>query len=141
MEERYIQHMDSPKIPLSLVEARSERLARLRVPAGLLLLAFSVSCLLFASGCRTNITPASAGVSYAPVPVDKVEVLYQEPQRPYMVIALVSYSGSRWGSVTKSIEHCREAAAKAGADAVLISATEAGWHTQTKASGKALKWK
>jgi Mg2+/citrate symporter len=89
-----------------------------------------------AYGC-SSITPIG-GATAPPVSVDKVEVLYQEPARPYDVIALVSYQGTAFATVPGVVEKCRQTAAKAGADALIVTSTTRAYAT---ASGKAIKWK
>ena len=87
-------------------------------------------------GC-SSVTPVGQ-VAHEAVPVDRVEVLYQEPQRAYEVIALVSYQGTIFATVPGVVEECRKAAARAGADAVIITATVRSY---ASASGKAIRWK
>ena len=97
---------------------------------------------LFIVGCSTTITPVGETTIEA-VPVDQVEVFYQQPQRPYEVIALVSHEpGSVFPTVADCIAKCRQAAAKAGADALIVTATYgAALGRPAKASGQAVKWK
>lgn len=83
------------------------------------------------------------GNIYDPTSADRVEMLYQEPQRPYEVIALISHeAGTRFASVQGVMQTCRELAAKAGADALIITSTyNQTFNTAAKASGKAIRWK
>lgn len=106
-----------------------------------LLATFTVATLLVLSGC-SSVTPVGHG-AYSPVPVEHVQVLYQEPQRPYEVIALVSHGGgSRFATIHSVVGNCRELAASYGADAVLITSTyDQTLGSAAQASGKALKWK
>jgi hypothetical protein len=94
-------------------------------------------------GC-TSVTYVAAK-QYPPVPPDKVEVLYEQPQRPHEVIALIDYTGQKGaiGADTKTmIQHCREEAAKIGADAVEVDELAgSGWHRRSTATAKAIKWK
>jgi acetyl esterase/lipase len=93
------------------------------------------------SGC-SSVTPV-AGTSYPAVPVERVEVLYEEPRRPYEVISLVSHGGgSRFATIRSVVQKCRELAAASGADAVLITSTyDQTIGSAAQASGKAIKWK
>jgi hypothetical protein len=107
-----------------------------RVLSAILLL-----CLALASSC-SSITPVSQ-TTHTAVPSDQVEVLYQEPQRPYEVVALISHeAATRFATVPSVIEKCRELAAQAGADALIVTSTyDQTFSTAAKASGKAIKWK
>lgn len=80
---------------------------------------------------------------YPPVATERVEVLYQEPKIPYDVIAMLSYeAASRFSSVQDVVQNCRELAAEAGADAVIITSTyDQSFGTAAKASAKAIRWK
>lgn len=101
---------------------------------------FVLGAFLFAA-C-SSITPVS-GNTYAPTSADRVEVFYQEPQRQYEVIALVSHeAGTRFSSVRAVIQKCRELAAEAGADALIITSSyDQTFNSMAKASAKAIKWK
>ena len=105
----------------------------------LLLLLIMGSCL--GSGC-SSITPLG-GTRYPPADLNQVEVLYQEPQRLYEVIALISHeAATRFATVPGVIQKCRELAAQAGADAIIITSTyDQTFNTAAKAAGKAIKWK
>lgn len=105
----------------------------------LLLLVIIGSCL--ASGC-SSITPVG-GTRYSPADMSQVEVLYQEPQRQYEVIALISHeAATRFATVPGVIQKCRELAAQAGADAIIITSTyDQTFNTAAKAAGKAIRWK
>jgi hypothetical protein len=93
------------------------------------------------SGC-SSITPVG-GAQYSPTDLKQVEVLYQEPQRPYEVIALISHeAATRFATVPGVIQKCRELAAQAGADAIIITSTyDQTFNTAAKAAGKAIRWK
>lgn len=90
----------------------------------------------------SSITPVNR-TAYPATPSDRVEVLYQEPQRPYETIALVSHeAATRFATVPSVIEKCRELAARAGADALIVTSTyDQTFSTAAKASAKAIKWK
>jgi hypothetical protein len=90
------------------------------------------------TGCGSTI-PVSAH-HYPAVSVDSVQMLYQEPKRPYEVIALVGTEGGLRPFVA-DIAGLRKQAAQVGADAVIV--TEAKNTTALQhpsASGKAIKW-
>ena len=97
--------------------------------------------LMLVVGC-SSVIPVSHSAHPA-VSVERVEVLYQEPDRPYDVVALVSHEGgTRFATVPGMIQKCRELAAKAGADAVIITSTYGQTlSTAAKAAGKAVRWK
>src|SRR5258705_8885841 len=80
---------------------------------------------------------------YPAVAPEHVEVLYQEPKRPYEVIAMLSHeAATRFATVPSVIQDCRELAAEAGADAVIITSTyDQTFSTAARASGKAIRWK
>jgi|GEM_PF-1016860 len=105
----------------------------------LLSLVLVSACLSF--GC-SSVTPVTNNIN-SPRNVDQVEVLYQDPQRPYEVIALISHEAlTRFATVSGVIQKCRELAAKVGADAVIITSTyDQTFNTAAKASGKAIRWK
>ncbi len=92
-------------------------------------------------GCNTTVT--QVGNKYPPVPVEHVAVLYQEPEKPYEVIGLVSHTGDFLGSSVSSVtSECVRLAAQLGADAVVITSTaNYTWTSNPKASGKAIKYK
>ena len=92
-------------------------------------------------GC-SSVTPIGS-VKYPPAATDSVEILYQEPDKPYVVIALISYeSAYRFTPIPKVIEKCQELAAEVGADAIIITSTQGhGANTGPQANGKAVKWK
>jgi len=74
-----------------------------------------------------------------------VEMLYQEPSRPYEVIAFVeARTVFIWDTPEKMMSECREEAAKVGADAIIFSST-GKWSGMAGspgvAAGRAIKWK
>jgi hypothetical protein len=90
------------------------------------------------TGCGSTI-PVSAH-HYPAVSVDSVQMLYQEPKRPYEVIALVGTGGGVRPFVA-DIGGLRKEAAQVGADAVIVTnATNTGMFNKPSASGKAIKW-
>ncbi|MGA2749578.1 MAG: hypothetical protein ABSG59_12440 [Verrucomicrobiota bacterium] len=94
-------------------------------------------------GC-TTVTQVS-DKKYPPTDPAKIEVLYEQPQRAHEVIALINYSGSKGllGQDPKwMVQHCKEEAAKIGADAVILDDLAAsGSFRRSSASAKAIKWK
>ena len=96
---------------------------------------------LFLSAC-SSVTLLTQ-TQYPAVAPERVEVLYQEPKRPFEVIAMISReAATRFATVQSEIQNCRELAAEAGADAVIITSTyDQTFNTAAKASGKAIKWK
>lgn len=80
---------------------------------------------------------------YPPKSVESVAVLYQEPNRPYDVLAFVQ---GRSITIFDSSELIRqralEQAAAAGADAVIFATTGQGRRGSPRtAEGRAIKWK
>ena len=96
---------------------------------------------LFMSACSSVTTVTQT--QYPAVAPERVEVLYQEPKRPFEVIAMISHEAfTRFATVQSEIQNCRELAAEAGADAVIITSTyDQTFNTAAKASAKAIRWK
>jgi hypothetical protein len=93
---------------------------------------------MWITGCGSTI-PVS-GHQYPPVPVDSVQMLYQEPKRPYEVIPLVGTVGGVRPLVA-DIGGLRKEAAQVGADAVIVTeAKNTSMFGRPSASGKAIKW-
>ena len=63
---------------------------------------------------------------YAAVNPSSVRVIYQEPQRPYDVLALLGFDGGLAFSLQDRLEKARIEAAQYGANAVLITDTQQG---------------
>ena len=101
-----------------------------------------VAIVAFLAGGCSSVTPLD-GARYSEVPASKVEVLYKEPKREYDVIALVSHeAATRFATVPDVIQKCRELAAQAGADALIITtAFDQGSNSAARAAGRAIKWK
>ncbi len=90
------------------------------------------------TGCGSTIPVSSH--HYPAVAPESVQVLYQEPTRPYEVIALVGTDGGLRPFVA-DVEGLRSEAAHSGADAVIVTgAHNATWFQKPSASGKAIKW-
>jgi len=102
-----------------------------------------LACLLSASGCSSITTTPTGQSTSGAVSTEQVEVLYQQPQRPYEVIALVSSDAATiFSAVPGEIEKCRQAAAKVGADALIVTATfDPSLGRPAKVSGQAIRWK
>ena len=58
---------------------------------------------------------------YPPTTVDSVQVLYQDPKRPYEVLAFVSHRNTVTLSLKAQISALRKQAAELDADAVVIT--------------------
>jgi hypothetical protein len=100
-----------------------------------------IAAVVFTGCASSNIVKVSSS-TYQPVAVSHVEVLYKEPKRPYEVIALLKHEAGWIGSSEGEIEKARELAAKAGADALLISSAENDtFFDYAQAKGKAIRWK
>ena len=90
------------------------------------------------TGCGSTIPVSSH--HYPAVPVDSVQVLYQEPKRPYEVIAIVGNAGGLTPLVA-DIGSLRKAAAEVGADALIVTeARNATLFQKPSTNGKAIKW-
>jgi hypothetical protein len=78
---------------------------------------------------------------YPPVPVGSVKVFYQEPKRPYEVIAFLNRKTGIEHPATGDVGGLREEAARLGADALIITETHGmAIASYAEASGKAIKW-
>ena len=93
------------------------------------------------SGCAGSAVQVSTH-KYPPTKPDSIQVLYQEPSKPYEVVALVDQQGSGFDfSANDTIPGLKEQAAKVGADAVIItSAKPMKVYEYAHTSGKAIKW-
>lgn len=103
-------------------------------------LIISAFFIIFITAC-SSVTPVG-DLRYDPTPTHKVEIFYKAPDREYAVIALISHeSVYRFTPIPDVIKKCQELAAKAGADAVIITSTQGhGANTGPQASGTAIKW-
>jgi hypothetical protein len=100
--------------------------------------AIPFAVILIAACTSTQMTSSH---KYPPVSVDSVEIFYQEPRRPYEVIALINRRSGVEHPASGDVSGLREEAAHLGADALII--TEAHGMTvfsYAEASGKAIKW-
>jgi hypothetical protein len=80
---------------------------------------------------------------YPPSAVSSVQVLYQEPNRPYEVLAFVNHRDTVTLSLTNCINALRKQAAELGADAVVITQAQGlmfGSLQGVNAAGKAIRW-
>jgi hypothetical protein len=80
---------------------------------------------------------------YPPTAVDSVQVLYQEPKRPYEVLAFVNHRDTVTLSLKVQINALRKQAAEVGADAVVITQAQGlmfGSGQGVNAAGKAIRW-
>lgn len=95
-------------------------------------------CLIILASCESTTV---VGHTYPAVPVDSVKVLYQEPKRPYEVLAFVQSNKSWEMSSSADVADLRKKAAKVGADALIVTSVHGVTMTEwDSASGKAIKW-
>lgn|ERR1700694_3894308 len=108
---------------------------------------FSIVCILFCAlafpSCVSTDYVASS--KYPPRSVDSVATLFQEPSRPYEVIAFVeAKTVTIFDKPEKMMRQAREQAAAVGADAVIFSST-GKWSGMPgipgSAAGRAIRWK
>ena len=86
-----------------------------------------VLAFLAASGCaitKVNVNPIGAAIYPAKNP-DQVQLFYEKPTQPFTEIAIVD--SLSYITLGDALNHIRAAAAKAGADAVIIRDTGAGY--------------
>ena len=103
--------------------------------------AVSLGCCV--TGCVSTHHVGSS--NYAPKPVESVAALYQEPSRPYEVIAFVeAKTVTIFDKPEKMMQQAKEQAAAVGAGAVIFTST-GKWSgmpgTPGVASGRAIRWK
>ena len=80
---------------------------------------------------------------YPPTAVGSVQVLYQEPTRPYEMLAFVNHRDTVTLSLKAQINALRKQAAELGADAVIITEAQGlmfGSLQGVNAAGKAIRW-
>jgi hypothetical protein len=80
---------------------------------------------------------------YPPTAVGSVEVLYQEPNRPYEMLAFVNHRDTVTLSLKVQINALRKQAAELGANAVVITQAQGlmfGSGQGVNAAGKAIRW-
>ena len=93
----------------------------------------------FIAACTS--TQVVTDQKYPPVAVGSVQVLYQEPQRPYETIAFMHRLSGIEHPVTGDVATLREDAAQLGADAVIVTNTHGmSFYQYAEASVKAIKW-
>jgi hypothetical protein len=94
--------------------------------------------LITLAGCESTTV---VGHTYPAVPTNSVQVLYQEPKRPYEVLAFVQSNKSWEMSSAADVADLRKKAAKVGADALIVTSVHGVTMTEwDSASGKAIKW-
>ncbi len=108
-----------------------------------ILTAAAVSLACYVTGCVSTHHVGSS--KYPPKPVESVVALFQEPSRPYEVIAFVeAKTVTIFDKPEKMVRQAREQAAAAGADAVIFSST-GKWSGMPgipgAATGRAIRWK
>jgi hypothetical protein len=102
----------------------------------------TVLVLVLLSGCVVSHARRVPGVNYAPADAAAIEVLYQEPTRPYEVVGFVSVDIGSGVSDAAIERRFRTEAASLGANAVIIEAMPIhGFITTVQGKGKAIKWK
>jgi hypothetical protein len=102
-----------------------------------------LACSLVLFGCVT--THEVGSTKYPPKPADAVATLFQDPDRPFEVIAFVEAKMvTIFDKPEKLMLQARERAAALGADAVIFSTT-GKWSGMAgipgTASGRAIRWK
>ena len=114
-----------------------------------LLTSFSAIVIALAlAACATSGTNAVPGAAHQPTDPNKVQVLYQAPSRPYKVIGFVSVDKTIGVSDEDVTRKFREAAAKLGAQAVIVDALPVAsilnrksiLSNQAQGKGKAIRW-
>lgn len=100
-----------------------------------------VALIISLSGCIASHRTKVPGVSYSRVDPTNVELLYQEPTKPYQTVGFVSVDRGA-GVKDKYIERTFQVeAAKLGADAVVIESLPVkGLFTTVQGQGKAIRW-
>jgi hypothetical protein len=90
--------------------------------------------------CATSVPVGNR--NYTAVSPSNVSVIYQEPHRPYNVLALVGFDGGLAFSLHDRLEKARVEAAQYGANAVLITDAQQGSWTNsgTHLRGQAIRW-
>jgi hypothetical protein len=93
-------------------------------------------------GCYASTNQVSEH-RYPPTTVNSVEILYQEPKRPYEVLAFVNHRDTVTLSLKAQINALRKQAAELGANAVIITQAQGlmfGSLQGVNAAGKAIRW-
>lgn len=106
----------------------------------LCLLCLVLSSCAFSSGTRVP------GVSFAPTNPDAVELLYQPPARPFVVIGFVTVSQTNTPASTSLSSEIsrkfRESAATMGAQAVIVEGMpHVSFGVDGSGHGRAIRWK
>ena len=143
-KEAIRQILSVPKQELERREAayQQERAAK-KASRKSKLQALVICAFIFLSvGCASS-THYVAQSRHSPKSVESVAVLYQEPNRPYDVLAFVQgRSITIFDTPDLIMRRAREQAAAAGADAVIFSTTGQGRPGSPRtAEGRAIKWK
>jgi len=102
------------------------------------------SVMLALAGCSTTKVYQNPGATYAPTGASQVAVFYSQPQRAYEVLGVVS--AVRWKpgftdpSVGDALPQLRDAAAKLGADAVIVRASRSNNDRHTAVEAEAIRY-
>ena len=85
----------------------------------------------FLSACATEwgYKMRTGSEVYAPVPAERVDILFGGSPRPYKQIGIVSVLGGAFSSDVAMLRKLRKAAADVGADAVIVTAQYQGLMT------------
>jgi hypothetical protein len=99
----------------------------------------SIAAVLLGGGCTS--TEVVSEHKYPPVSKESVQVLYQEPQRPYEVIAFMKRVSGVEHPGSGDVATLREDAARLGPNAVIVTNTHGMTFFQyAEASVKAIRW-
>jgi len=97
------------------------------------------------SACSTTQVYQNPGATYAPTGAGQVAVFYSQPSQAYDVLGVVS--ATRWKpgftdpSVSDALPQLREAAARLGADAVIVRASRSNNDRHTVVEGEAIRYR
>jgi hypothetical protein len=93
------------------------------------------------TGCATSQTARTTLENRAPVAVESVEVFFDPPKRPFKTVGLVTVQIALIGASDQVIrQEFKKAAAKLGANAVIIESLPAGLFNDQAGRGKAIIW-
>ena|SRR5437762_9028860 len=97
---------------------------------------------LLLGGCVVSHARKVPGVNYTKTEASEIELLYQEPSKPYEVVGFVSVDKGGGASDAAVEREFRTKAASLGANAVIIEALPVhGLITVVQGHGRAIRWK
>lgn len=104
-----------------------------------------LACLLSLSGCAIATSSRTPGATYSATSPAAVEILYQSPARPFVVVGFVTVAQTitpETASKTADVANkWREGAAAVGAQAVIVDSMPTNSFITPKAgSGRAIRW-